>query len=118
MNDISVMDYNQLSDMAILQRIGAFVKHHRMDQNKSQDQLATAAGISRSTLSLLERGEKVNLITLIQVLRVLDQLAWLASFEVKQTISPIEYLKAQKKHERQRIRNSHDIAADNPPSEW
>ncbi|MFT5770766.1 MAG: transcriptional regulator with XRE-family HTH domain [Algoriphagus sp.] len=118
MNDISVMDYNQLSDMAILQRIGAFVKHHRMDQNKSQDQLATAAGISRSTLSLLERGEKVNLITLIQVLRVLDQLAWLAEFEVSKTISPIEYLKLQKKYERQRIRNSHDIAADNPPSEW
>ncbi|MFT7362352.1 MAG: transcriptional regulator with XRE-family HTH domain, partial [Algoriphagus sp.] len=99
MNDISVMDYNQLSDMAILQRIGAFVKHHRMDQNKSQDQLATAAGISRSTLSLLERGEKVNLITLIQVLRVLDQLAWLAEFEVSKTISPIEYLKLQKKYE-------------------
>jgi transcriptional regulator with XRE-family HTH domain len=112
------MDYNQLSDMAILQRIGAFVKHHRMDQNKSQDKLATAAGISRSTLSLLERGEKVNLITLIQVLRVLDQLQWLASFEIKQTISPIENLKVQKKYERQRIRNSHDIAADNPPSEW
>ncbi|MFT6895387.1 MAG: hypothetical protein ACJAWX_003010, partial [Algoriphagus sp.] len=34
------------------------------------------------------------------------------------TISPIEYLKLQKKYERQRIRNSHDIAADNPPSEW
>jgi transcriptional regulator with XRE-family HTH domain len=112
------MDYNQLSDTAILQRIGAFVKHQRMDQNKSQDKLATAAGISRSTLSLLERGEKVNLITLIQVLRVLDQLQWLASFEIKQTISPIENLKVQKKYERQRIRNSHDIAADNPPSEW
>lgn len=118
MNDISVMDYNQLSDMAILQRIGVFVKHHRMDQNKSQDQLATAAGISRSTLSLLERGEKVNLITLIQVLRVLDQLQWLAEFEVKKTISPIQYLKLQKKYERQRIRNSNDLAADNPPSEW
>jgi transcriptional regulator with XRE-family HTH domain len=111
------MDYNQLSDIAILEQIGAFVKHHRMNQQKSQEQLATSAGISRSTLSLLERGEKVNLITLIQVLRVLDQLAWLAEFEVQKTISPIEYIKLQKKHERQRIRNS-DIAADNPPSEW
>ncbi|WP_075350933.1 helix-turn-helix domain-containing protein [Algoriphagus marinus] len=111
------MDYNQLSDSAILQQIGAFVKHHRMNQQKSQEQLATAAGISRSTLSLLERGEKVNLITLIQVLRVLDKLSWLAEFEVQKTISPIEYIKLQKKYERQRIRNS-DIAADNPPSEW
>ncbi len=106
-----------MSDMAILKQIGAFVRHHRMDQRRSQDQLATDAGISRSTLSLLERGEKVNLITLIQVLRVLGQLHWLESFEVKRTISPIEYIKLQKKHERQRIRNS-DIAAEPPPSEW
>lgn len=68
------MDYSQISDLAILQKLGDFVKHHRMEQNKSQDQLATEAGVSRSTLSLLERGEKVNLITLIQVLRVLNQL--------------------------------------------
>ena len=111
------MDYNQLSDIAILQQIGAFVKHHRMNQRKSQEQLSSEAGISRSTLSLLERGERVNLITLIQVLRVLDKLSWLAEFEIQKTISPIEYMKLQKKQERQRVRNS-DLAADNPPSEW
>ncbi|SFB19237.1 helix-turn-helix domain-containing protein [Algoriphagus aquimarinus] len=111
------MDYNQISDLAILQKLGDFVKHHRMAQNKSQEQLATEAGVSRSTLSLLERGEKVNLITLIQVLRVLNQLQWLDSFEVKPVISPMTYIKLQKKHERQRIRNMH-IAAEDPPSEW
>jgi len=111
------MDYNQLSDITILKKLGDFIKHHRLDQNKSQDQLSKEAGISRSTLSLLERGEKVNLITLIQVLRVLDQLQWLEAFEIKKTISPIDYIKLQKKHERQRARNF-DIAADNPPSEW
>ncbi|MEB2785479.1 helix-turn-helix domain-containing protein [Algoriphagus persicinus] len=88
-----------------------------MSQQKSQDQLALEAGMSRSTLSLLERGEKVNLITLIQVLRVLNQLQWLESFEVKQEISPMDYIKLQKKHERQRIRNV-NMAAENPPSEW
>lgn len=111
------MDYNQISDLAILQKLGDFVKHHRMAQNKSQEQLSSDAGISRSTLSLLERGEKVNLITLIQVLRVLNQLQWLESFEVKPIISPMTYIKLQKKHERQRIRNVH-IASEDPPSEW
>ncbi|WP_296705525.1 helix-turn-helix transcriptional regulator [Algoriphagus sp.] len=111
------MDYNSLSDLQILQQIGDFVKAERIAQNKSQDQLSKESGISRSTLSLLERGEKVNLITLIQVLRVLDQLQWLEAFEKKKTISPMAYIKLQKKHERQRVRNS-DMAADNPPSEW
>lgn len=111
------MDYNQLSDSSILQKLGDFVKHHRIDQNKSQEELSNEAGISRSTLSLLERGERVNLITLIQVLRVLDKLLWLADFEIKKTISPMDYIKLQKKHERQRVRNI-DMAAENPPSEW
>ena len=111
------MEIVRLSDSAILQMIGDFIKKKRMDLNKTQDTLSYEAGISRSTLSLLERGEKVNLITLIQVLRVLDELQVLEVFELKQQISPIEYIKLQRKHERQRVRNS-DMAADNPPSEW
>lgn len=111
------MDIAQLSDMAILRMIGDFIKMKRMALNKTQDTLAEEASISRSTLSLLERGEKVNLITLIQVLRVLDELQILEAFEVRQQISPIEYIKLQKKYERQRVRNT-DMAADNPPSEW
>jgi transcriptional regulator with XRE-family HTH domain len=111
------MEYNQLSDSMILQKLGDFVKYHRMDQNKSQETLSREAAISRSTLSLLERGEKVNLITLIQVLRVLDKLQWLVDFEVKKTIIPMDYIKLQKKQERQRIRNS-GMGAENPPSEW
>lgn len=110
------MDYRNLSDLGILQKIGEFVKHHRFNQLKSQDQLAKSAGISRSTLSLLERGEKVNLITLIQVLRVLDQLQVLECFQVTQEISPLEYLKLQKKQP-QRIRNI-DMAAEEPPTTW
>ena len=115
-NGISYMDYRNLNDLAILRILGEFIKHHRINQRRSQDQLAKDAGISRSTLSLLERGEKVNLITLIQVLRVLDQLQALESFEVKQEISPLEYLKLQKKQP-QRIRNI-DMAAEDPTTTW
>ncbi len=115
-NDISYMDYRNLNDLAILRRMGEFIRYHRVNQLKSQDQMAKAAGISRSTLSLLERGEKVNLITLIQVLRVLDQLQVLEAFEVKQEISPLEYIKLQKKQP-QRIRTI-DKAAEEPPTTW
>ncbi|WP_144603417.1 helix-turn-helix domain-containing protein [Algoriphagus algorifonticola] len=111
------MNISQLSDAAILQMIGDFIKKKRMDLNKTQDTLSYEAGISRSTLSLLERGEKVNLITLIQVLRVLDELQILEVFKTQTQISPLEYIKLQKKQERQRVRNT-DQAAENPPSEW
>ena len=85
-----------MSDQALASHMGAFVKHHRMEQNKTQEVLAHAAGISRSTLSLLERGETVTVATLIQVLRVLDQLQVLDVFTVEQTISPMALAKMEK----------------------
>lgn len=96
MTDISYKNWNSMSDNAIVQQIGAFVKHHRMEQNKTQDILANAAGISRSTLSLLERGETVTLATLIQVLRVLDVLHIMDAFVIQQTISPLALAKIEK----------------------
>ena len=96
MTDISYKNWNSMSDNAIVQQIGAFVKHHRMEQNKTQAILANAAGISRSTLSLLERGETVTLATLIRVLRILDVLYILDAFVVHQTISPLLLAKIEK----------------------
>ena len=96
MTDQSYKNWNSMSDNALVQQIGAFVKHHRMEQNKTQDVLANAAGISRSTLSLLERGETVTLATLIQVLRVLDVLHIMDAFEVQQDISPLALAKIEK----------------------
>ena len=93
-----------MSDTALSQQIGAFVKHQRLEQNKTQDMVAKAAGISRSTLSLLERGETVTLATFIQVLRVLDQLHVMNAFEIQQSISPLALAKAEKK-KRKRVRN-------------
>ena len=58
-----------MNDQALTVQIGSFIKHHRLAQNKTQDTLSHEAGISRSTLSLLERGETTSLATLIQVLR-------------------------------------------------
>jgi transcriptional regulator with XRE-family HTH domain len=96
MTDISYNKWDSMSDKALAMHIGAFIKHHRMEQNKTQDVLANAAGISRSTLSLLERGETVTLATVIQVLRVLDKLYVLEVFSVQQDISPLMLAKMEK----------------------
>jgi transcriptional regulator with XRE-family HTH domain len=104
MTDKSFKEWASMSDKALTEYIGAFVRHHRMEQSKTQEDLAAAAGISRSTLSLLERGETITVVTLIQVLRVLDQLSVLNAFEVKETISPLALVKLQK-GKRQRIRS-------------
>lgn len=86
-----------MSDKVLVEHMGAFIKHHRMEQNLTQDVLAKAAGISRSTLSLLERGETVTLATLIQVLRVLDLLQIMDAFTIHEKVSPLAMVKMAKK---------------------
>ncbi len=108
---------NAMSDKAMTEYIGAFVRHHRMEQNRTQEELAAAAGISRSTLSLLERGETVTVNTLIQVLRVIDQLSALATFEVIETLSPLALAKLQKE-KRQRVRGTSQKKENEEEVDW
>jgi transcriptional regulator with XRE-family HTH domain len=113
----SFKDWPSMSDKALMEHIGAFVKHVRLEQNKTQSDLALEAGISRSTLSLLERGETVTVPTLLQVLRVLDQLQVLSVFEVSETPSPLALAKLQKE-KRQRARGSSIKTDQKDKSDW
>lgn len=101
MTDNSFMSWASMSDKVLAEHIGAFIKHHRMEQNITQGVLANSAGISRSTLSLLERGETVTLATLIQVLRVLDLLQIMDVFTIQERVSPLAIAKmAREKRKR------------------
>jgi transcriptional regulator with XRE-family HTH domain len=115
MTDKAFKEWYSMSDHALAIQIGEFVKHHRLEQNKTQDVLSLEAGISRSTLSLLERGETVTLATLLQVLRVLNQLQVMDAFGVQQRISPLALAKAEQE-KRKRARNT---KTQNPEkSDW
>ena len=104
-----------MSDAALAQTIGTFVKHHRLAQNKTQEEVANAANISRSTLSLLEKGEAITVPTLLQVLRILDLLNIMNSFKIQEEISPLE-LPKQEQQRRQRARNKDKD--NNKQSDW
>jgi len=106
MHDNSYKNWNVMDDVAIEREIGRYIKKLRQDQNKTQDQLAKAANISRSTLSLLERGESGNLKTLIQILRVLGKLELLQIFEYQEQLSPLALAKEQHTKYRTRVRPS------------
>lgn len=114
MTDTSFSDWTAMSDKALAGQIGAFVRYHRLEQNKTQNTLAHEAGISRSTLSLLERGETVTLATLLQVLRVLDRLQVMNAFVVEERISPLMLAKIQKeKRQRARGKQGNDTTEHN-----
>ena len=115
MSDKSYIDWLAMSNVALAQTIGAFVKHHRLQQNRTQGEVAEAAGISRSTLSLLERGEGVTLPSLLQVLRVLDLLKVMDAFKIQQQVSPIALAKLEKQ---KRQRASSNKENNLPKSDW
>lgn len=95
-----MMDKNNIcaaSDDAIILYIGSFIKHHRLEQNKTQSLLAKEAGINRSTLVEFEKGMRANMITFIQLLRVLQLLHLLDHFKIITQISPIQLAEMQQK---------------------
>jgi transcriptional regulator with XRE-family HTH domain len=79
-----------LSDSALVKTLGEFIRHHRLEQNKTQSQLAIEAGINRSTLIDFEKGQRANIITFIQLLRALHLLYTLKEFQIRPQLSPLQ----------------------------
>ena len=97
--------WQSMSDHAIIENIVSFIKHHRLEQNKTQAQLAYEAGINRSTLTLIESGKVGSLLTLIQLLRALNQLNVLYQFQIKTQLSPIQLARLEEVKRKRAVRN-------------
>jgi len=106
-----------MSDPAILEILGNFIKQTRLQQNKTQQQVAVMAGINRSTIVQVENGGGGTLLSFIQILRALEQLQVLQNFELKQQISPLQLAKIDHK-KRQRASNKKNTIIEKPKSDW
>ena len=112
-NDINI---NAMSDNAIVETISAFIKHHRLEQNKTQSQLADEAGINRSTMVEFEKGQRANMITFIQLLRALNLLHVLKQFEIQQQLSPIQLAELEQSKRKRASKNIQ--STKKPKSDW
>ena len=109
------MNWTAMSDRAILAAIGNYVKEKRLTINKTQTQIAEKAGLNRWTLSQLENGEPITLLSLIQIVRALDLLHIFEIFKIEKIISPIELAKIERQ-KRQRARGKEKN--QKPESKW
>ncbi len=110
-------DWYAMSDKALLERMGYFIKQTRLQQNKTQQQVADAAGIARSTLVQIENGSGGKLISFIQVLRTLEELHLLRHFEMQNLVSPLELAKLEQA-KRQRARRKNGKRDPGTKSDW
>lgn len=106
-----------MSDPAILEILGKFIQQTRLQQNKTQQQVAVAAGVNRSTMVQIENGGGGRLISFIQILRALEQLQLFQSFEIRQQLSPLQLAKIDQK-KRQRASNKKATGIEKPKSDW
>ncbi|MEJ2744920.1 MAG: helix-turn-helix transcriptional regulator [bacterium] len=90
-----------MSDRQVLKMLGARLRRQRLNQNITQDELAKEAGISRTVVQKMERGEDCVVAGLIRVMRALNLLDQLDNFLPDPGISPIQIARMQGR-ERQR----------------
>ena len=83
-----------------------------------QKELAEAAGVSVFTISSIENGKTISLLTVIQLLRALEHLDYLDSFFQEESISPVAYAKLMKNNKKkERVKSSTSII-NSKDSEW
>lgn len=109
--------WHSMSDPAIIELLGKFIQQTRLQHNKTQQQVATAAGINRSTMVQIENGSGGTMISFVQILRALEQLQILDYFEVKQQISPLQLAKLEH-NKRQRASPKKESQIKKPKSDW
>ncbi len=113
------MNVYLLTDIAIIEHVGAKVKARRIAARITQKQLAIDAGVSHSALCSLEAGKNTSLLTLVAVLRALRSLDLLHDFVKEEEISPLVYAQMQKETKTvQRVRKSRKTPTANQQSEW
>ncbi len=87
--------FAELSNVQVREVLGRRIRSHRRNRRLTQEALAVRAGLSRPTLSKLERGHDVSLDSLLATLRALDLLDGLELAIAEPAESPIAALGAR-----------------------
>jgi transcriptional regulator with XRE-family HTH domain len=115
MENISAFKYG-MSDPALIEMIGDFIRQTRLSKNKTQQEIAAMAGVNRSTLVQLEKGKGGTLLTFIQVLRAMDLLHLLEVFAYEEVISPLMVAEMQMNERKRASKNKN--GKQYPKSTW
>ena len=89
--------WTELSDTAILKRLGTRLKAYRIARGMKQQELAAESGVGVSTIAKIENGQSVSLSLFVSVMRTLGLLENLDLLVPEQKPSPLELLKTQGK---------------------
>ena len=105
--------YSAQTDKSALALLGRRMAAFRIRCNWTQAQLAEQAGVSKGTVEHIERGDSLQVLNLIKVLRVYGMLdAFLAIFP-DDSPSPMQILRMGEVKARKRVRNPRGTGSTN-----
>jgi hypothetical protein len=84
------MDFTEASDAAILSTIGQRIRTERLNQNRTQLEIANAAGLGIRVIERLENGRGCLLGNLVRILRVLGKIDQIDALLPEPGVSPLE----------------------------
>ena len=94
------------SDEKILTEIGERLKAERIRSGYTQATLAEESGVAKSTIERLEKGESVQFLNLIKILRALNRISYLDLLLPSKEKTPMEYVNSPAEADRKRFRVS------------
>lgn len=89
--------WTELSDPAILQKIGGRIRDYRIRMEMTQGELAERSGVSMGTIVRVEQGCPISTLLFMSILRTLGLLENLEILLPELGISPIQMRKMQGK---------------------
>lgn len=88
--------YTPFSDNAVLTEFGKRIAGARLNNNWTQAELANKAGVSKSTVEHIEKGQSTQLLNMVKILRALGFLNQFISIVPELGPSPMELLMQSK----------------------
>lgn len=105
---------NLLTDETVLQELGHRIAQYRISENRTQAWVAKEAGVGARTVERLEKGESVQMLTIVRVLRALNLLPLLNGAVPEPQARPMTLLQKNKTAGRKRASKQKTVAVGGP----
>ncbi len=107
-----------MTDTAVLAELGRRLARHRLERNWTQAEMAAQAGVGQATVQRAERGESVQMTSMIKLLRALGLLGGLDAAVPESIDLPIAQLEREQRKVRQRARRQSRPQAEPGQEPW
>jgi transcriptional regulator with XRE-family HTH domain len=94
-----------MTDATVLAELGRRLARHRLERNWTQAEIAAEAGVGQATVQRAERGDSIQMTSMIKLLRALGLLTGLDDAVPESIDLPIAQLEREQRKTRRRARH-------------